>query len=182
MEATLLGIKEEVIKKEAKKAILLLAKGKIPKDFPKDKALEYLRLKYSQEIGTEFDLIKLKELEEEIINWPRNPDNDPTHFNLLSLAEELSLVLGFTVDFAYEEIGEPQLIKVLNKFLRNNFSIIIVVPLDYLNGPNENTLRILNDFRNKYEVEIYLAWPYKTALQADFIATHVLSFLRSLYR
>ncbi len=180
MESALLS--KDISKKERKKAIVLLAKARIPKNFPKDKALEYLRLKYQSEIGAEFDSNRLKELEEEMANWFKDPSKNPFHSNLINLAEELYFALGFTTDFAYEEIGEPRLIDVLNRLLEKKFSTIIIVPLDYLDEPSEYTLKIIEDFKQKHGVEIHLAWPYKIGLQADFIATHALSFMKGLYQ
>ncbi|MDT7891479.1 MAG: hypothetical protein RQ952_01925 [Thermoproteota archaeon] len=178
MEATLLKSKEETIRREKKKAILLLSKGYIPKDYPKEKLLEYFILKLNYELNKNVDENKLKELENEIINWPRNPNNDPSYFNLINLREELYFVLGFNVEFAFEEYCAPRVKDAIFNLLSKGYSSIIIVPIDYIVGINERTLKEIEEIKNSKEIEIQIAWPYKLGLQADFIATHLLSFLR----
>lgn len=182
MEATLLKTKEEMIKKERKKSIVLLCRGNIPKDFPKDKLIEYLSLKKSYELGLDCDVEKLRKLEEELLNWPRSLENDPGYINILNLAEELRFILGFHVEFAFEDNCRPSLSEVLASLVSRGFYNILIVPLDYINGISESTIKIIEDFKTKNSLEINIAWPFKLGLQADFIATHVLSFMRKQYQ
>jgi len=176
MEVVAIKTKEELMKKEKRRAIILVSKGSIPKDFPKEKIMEYLSLKF--EVSKGGDMKRMKELEEELKKWPRNPENDPAYFAIINLCEELRFVLGYETQFAFENYCSPSLEETLQEIIRKGYTSIIVVPLDFLTGLDENSLNIIEKIKNENFVEISIAWPYKIGHQADFIATHILSFIR----
>jgi len=119
-----------------------------------------------------------KGLENEIINWPRTPNNDPSYFSLINLREELYFVLGFNVEFAFEEYCAPSIRDAIFNLLSKGYSSIIIVPIDYIAGINAKILKEIEEIKKSKDIDIQIAWPYKLGLQADFIATHILSFLR----
>lgn len=177
MEAAVLT-REQTLKKDKKKAIILLSQGMIPKDYPKEKAFEFLSLKLSLDFKGFTDLGKLKILSEEIKNWPRNELNDPLYYSLKVLAEELYYALGFNVEIAFEDLCNPSFKDVIDSLIKKGFYYIIVVPVNYLLEPSEEINKIIKEQSIKHEVEIILAWPYKQGLKADFLASHVLNYVR----
>jgi ABC-type uncharacterized transport system ATPase subunit len=65
-------LKEKETLKEKRIPLILLAKGNIPKDYPKDKLLEYYNLKFNLELGKEVNKSEFEMLNEEIKRWQRN--------------------------------------------------------------------------------------------------------------
>src|SRR5579875_1335490 len=130
MEAIAVKSKEEAIKREKRKAILLVGKGNPPKDYPKEKFLEYIKLKFNLEKIDEASRKRFEELDQEIKKWPRNANNDPSYFNIVNLCEELRYALGFVTDFAFENYCSPTLSEAIYDLISRGFYSIIVVPID----------------------------------------------------
>jgi len=178
MEVTLQ--KEEEIVKPKRIGVILLSKGKIPSDYPKDKAFEYLLQKLYQNFGLNYDSEKLKRLELEIKNWKRDEYNDPLYSRILNIAKELSFLSGYQVEVAFENLSYPDLEEAFQNLLFRNINKIIILPLYFLEELDERILKEIEKMKEKYKVEIILAWPVDISLQVDYLMGVLIKYIKKV--
>jgi hypothetical protein len=170
-------LKEKETLKEKRIPLILLAKGNIPKDYPKDKLLEYYNLKFNLELGKEVNKSEFEMLNEEIKRWQRNENNDPSYFMLLNLAEKINLTGKYLAEIAFEEFCYPDISEAILSLALRGYKFIIVIPIDYLSGISQETFNKIEELKSKLNVEIVVAWPYSLTLLLDFIREHLYTFM-----
>jgi sirohydrochlorin cobaltochelatase len=114
-----------------KTVILLAAHGAPPKDFPKDRLVEFFGLHFRLEAisgpGRAPMEARFKELDREMLDWPRTPQNDPFHAATTELGRLLAEKTGKEVVVGFNEFCRPDLDGAFEKAVAGGAGHIIVV-------------------------------------------------------
>jgi sirohydrochlorin cobaltochelatase len=114
-----------------KTVVLLAMHGAPPRDFPKEKLVEFFDLHFRLEAmaGTGRAPMekRLQELERELREWPRTAENDPFHAASMELARLLAQESGSEVLVGFNEFCRPDLDEAFAKAVAGGAEHITVV-------------------------------------------------------
>lgn len=178
--------------KHGKSEIILVGHGVPANDYPGDRLREFFRLsvehhdhigheQHEREQGHEQDAgaSRYEELEREIRNWPRTPENDPYKYAVEQLADRLSAQTGRSVRVAFNEFCAPTIIEVIDAAVRNGASEVIVLTTMMTPGSGHSEVDIpqcIDAAQNEYpNVKLVYAWPYDEDLLANTLARQISS-------
>jgi sirohydrochlorin cobaltochelatase len=162
----------------AKRGVILVGHGGIPKDCPRDlvmnlKALEGARRSRGEEPSQEE-----KALDCAIRRWPRSPTTDPYQAGLQALAAALRPLLnGALLAAAYNEYCAPTLEEAVAELVGQHASDITVITTMVTPGGSHSEVEIpemLHHLRRQYPgVTLRYAWPFDLKLVATMLAEQV---------
>ena len=161
-----------------KHAVLVIAHGSPPRDFPRELLMEMRRLNAKSD-KTLADNERLLELEIKVRRWPRNAQNDPYCDGTESLVDELRRVLGegILVLAAYNEFCAPDIDEAINELVSRGAKQIEVFSTMVTPGGSHSERDIpqaLEACRQRFpNIELTYRWPYDLALVAELIKAHL---------
>ncbi len=165
--------------------IVLAMHGAPPRDFPKNKLQELMGLHSRMEHAPKEDRAGLEhrfnELDSEMRNWPRTPENDPFFTGAQDMAAQLKGASGYDVIVGFNEFCAPRVDEAIDLAVEQGAERIIVVTPMMTRGGEHAEKEILEDIERsgkKYPgVEIRYAWPFETSEVARFLAAQVNKFV-----
>lgn len=162
-------------------AVILVGHGGLPRDCPPDWVQRLKRLQ-SQRKGTgEPPTMEEADLEREIRNWPRTPENDPYRHGLERLAAKLApQVHPAKLEVAYNEFCAPTVFEACERLMEAGYRDITVVPSMFTPGGSHSEMEIpamLETLRGQFpEATLNYAWPFDLDRLAAFLAEHLALF------
>ena len=165
--------------------IALAMHGAPPKDFPKNKLQELMGLHARMEHAPHEDIAQMEqrfnELDSEIRNWPRTPENDPFYAGAQDMAAQLKNASGYEVIVGYNEFCAPRIDEAIDQAVVLGAGKIVVVTPMMTRGGEHAEKEIREDIergRKKYPgLDICYAWPFETSEVAHFLAAQVKKFV-----
>lgn len=154
-------------------ALIIVGHGGFPNDFPKMK--EYMQL---AEKGGE----KFEKIENEMIHWPRNENNDSYWAGIMKIAKEIEGKKTFSlVKVAFNEYCTPTVTEALTEVVKENPDEIIVTSIMMTSGGAHSEHDIpgsIKSFKEKNpNVKITYAWPYEPSEISEFLISHSQKFI-----
>lgn len=164
------------------KIVLLLAMhGAPPRDYPKEKLVDFFGLHYRVAAmkgpgGAAMEK-RLDELDSELRKWPRTGENDPFYASSLRLAELLKERTGRDVVLGFNEFCEPDLDDAFGEAVRKGAQrILVVTPMMTPGGEHaeEDIPAAVRRARERAPgVEIEYVWPFDQSEVAGFLASQI---------
>jgi len=164
-----------------KPVIVLAMHGSIPKDFPQEEKLEFLKL-HSQidnlpEEKRKTIQARHDELDEKMRNWPRSVQNDKFHFSSNQIAVSLEKASGSTVMVGYNEFCAPNLTQALEDAVEKAETQVLVITPMMTQGGIHAEFEIPDEIKQvqeKYpDKKISYVWPFDTDDIADFFVKQI---------
>lgn len=167
--------------KETKQAVILVGHGGLPKDCPPDWVQRFKRLESRRKATGEAPTMEETDLERQIRNWPRTPENDPYHHGLLQLAARLEpLVHPAKLVVAFNEFCAPTVLDAGEQLVEEGYADITVVPSMFTPGGSHSEKEIpaiLETLRDQFPgITLHYAWPFDLDRLAGFLAEHLALF------
>jgi sirohydrochlorin cobaltochelatase len=161
-----------------KTVILLAAHGAPPKDFPKDRLVEFFGLHFRLEAmkgpGRAPMEARLRELAREMLDWPRTPQNDPFHAATTELARLLAERTGKEVLVGFNEFCRPDLDEAFGMAIEGGAGhIVVVTPMMTPGGEHaeEDIPAAIGRARGRWPgVRVDYLWPLDLREVAGFLA------------
>jgi sirohydrochlorin cobaltochelatase len=166
--------------------IIVLAMHGAPSiDFPGKKIHEFMGLHARLEHAHHGDSAQMEqrynELDAEIRNWPRTPENDPFYAGALDMAAQLRSASGYEVIVGYNEFCAPRISEAIDQaVVQGAGKIIVVTPMMTRGGEHaEKDIRgVIEGSRKRHpEADILYAWPFETSEVADFLTTQIKKYV-----
>ncbi len=165
--------------------IILAMHGAPSRDFPGNKLHEFMELHAQMEHAPQGDTAQMEqrynELDSEVRNWPRTPENDPFYAGAQDMAAQLASASGYEVIVGYNEFCAPRIDEAMDQAaVQGADKIIVVTPMMTRGGEHaEKEIREeIERGRKKYPgVEISYAWPFEPSEVAQFLAAQVGKFV-----
>lgn len=163
------------------KAIVLVGHGGLPKDCPREIIQQFKQMERDRKASGRPASARERELEQQIREWPRTPQNDPYKAGLESIAEKLRPLLpGIPLVLAYNEFCAPSVADAVAGLAEAGTRSITVAPTMLTPGGSHSEIEIpeiLAGLRGRYpEVDLRYAWPADLDLLARMFAEHLRSF------
>ena len=163
---------------EPRQAVILVGHGGLPKDCPPDWVQRLKRLQSKRKATGELPTMEETDLERQIRNWPRTPENDPYHHGLNQLAAKLQpLVHPAKLVIAYNEFCAPTVFEAGQQLVETGYEDITVVPSMFTPGGSHSETEIpaiLETLRDQFpEIALHYAWPFDLDKLAGFLAEHL---------
>lgn len=167
--------------KQNLQAVILVGHGGLPRDCPREIIQKFKQLERERKTSGQAATAQERDLEKQIREWPRTPENDPYKAGLEQLAERLEPLLdGAPLMLAYNEFCAPTLEDAVANLANRGVRRITVVPTMLTPGGSHSELEIpeiLDDLRVRHpSLEIRYAWPTNLDLLAGMLADHLKSF------
>lgn len=160
---------------KAKEAVLLIGHGSAATDTPRALVAELKRLEGERQARRETVMgAREAELDKQVREWPRTPDNDAYKAGIEQIAAALAPKLGGRrLVTAYNEFCAPSVEDALEALVREGFTRVTLVSTMYTRGGIHAECEIpgiVAEARNKYPgVTIEYAWPYPAEAIAGFL-------------
>lgn len=162
-----------------KAAVILIGHGSAATDTPRPLVAELMRLEKERQARRETAMSPREaELDKQVREWPRTPQNDAYKAGVEEIARALAPKLGGKkLVTAYNEFCAPSVEDALEGLVREGFKRIALVSTMYTRGGIHAECEIpgiVLDARKKYPgVTVDYAWPYEPAFLADFLAAQL---------
>lgn len=159
----------------AKEAVVLIGHGAAATDTPRPLVAELKRLETERQARKETaPSPREAELDRQVREWPRTPDNDAYKQGVEEIARALAPRLGGRrLVVAYNEFCAPSVENALDGLVRDGFTRITLISTMYTRGgvhAEWEIPAIAADARKKYPgASIVYAWPFPTSSIADFL-------------
>jgi sirohydrochlorin ferrochelatase len=162
-------------------AVILVGHGGLPKDCPREMIQQFKQLERERKASGKPATAQEQDLEKQIREWPRTPENDPYKAGLEQLAERLEPLLdGAPLVLAYNEFCAPTLEDAVAGLATRGINHITVVPTMLTPGGSHSEIEIpeiLDGLRLRHPaLEIRYAWPTNLDLLASMLANHLKKF------
>jgi sirohydrochlorin ferrochelatase len=162
-------------------AVILVGHGGLPKDCPREMIQQFKQLERERKASGKPATAQEQDLEKQIREWPRTPENDPYKAGLEQLAERLEPLLdGAPLVLAYNEFCAPTLEDAVAGLATRGINHITVVPTMLTPGGSHSEIEIpeiLDGLRLRHPaLEIRYAWPTNLDLLARMLANHLKKF------
>ncbi|MCF8723783.1 sirohydrochlorin cobaltochelatase [Nitrospina gracilis] len=166
---------------ESKRAVVLVGHGGLPKDCPPDWVSRLKQLEGQRKGTGQPPTAEEMDLDRQIRNWPRTPENDPYHHGLQRLSERLEpRVAPAKLVVAYNEFCAPTVLEAVEKLVEAGFTHVTVVPTMFTPGGSHSELEIpelLTTLRSQFpDLDLQYAWPFDLDTLAGFLADHLAGF------
>ena len=166
---------------EIRQGVILVGHGGLPKDCPREVIQQFKQLERERKASGQPATAQERDLEKQIREWPRTPENDPYKAGLEQLAERLEPLLdGAPLVLAYNEFCAPTLEDAVADLAGRGISRITVVPSMLTPGGSHSEIEIpeiLDDLRIRHPaLDIRYAWPTNLDLLAGMLANHLKNF------
>lgn len=169
------------IRVSMKKVVVLAAHGAPPRDFPKEKLVEFFGLHFRLEAmagpGRPPAEKRFRELERELRDWPRTAENDPFFAASMELARLLAQESGREVVVGFNEFCRPDLDEAFEKAVAGGAGHIVVVTPMMTPGGEHAERDIPAAIKRASErwpgVRIDYLWPFDQAEVAGFLAGQI---------
>ncbi|MEM0444076.1 MAG: CbiX/SirB N-terminal domain-containing protein [Candidatus Caldarchaeum sp.] len=156
--------------------VIVVGHGQMPYDLTPEIKYRYMRLKFKAE-RTEDEEKTFKQLEDTILNWPRNALNDPYASSLHNIAEELKRIGVFNaVWVAFNEFCKPTLREAIENACQSDVDVIVVVTTMTTRGGDHAEREIpaiMEAAKQKCSKTLIYAWPFDVTEVAQLLAKTV---------
>ena len=159
-----------------KEAVILIGHGSAATDTPRQLIGELKRLETERQARRESAMSPREaELDKQVREWPRTPDNDAYKAGVDEIAAALAPKLGGKkLVTAYNEFCAPSVEDALDGLVREGFTRISLISTMYTRGGVHAECEIpgiVTEARKKHPgVVIEYAWPFDADFLADFLA------------
>lgn len=166
----------------AKRGVVLVGHGGVPKDCPQDLVTNLKRLEAQRRAAKVPPSREERELDAKIRRWPRTSATDPYRSGLEAVAAQLQSQLdGALFAVAYNEFCAPTLEEAIEELITKGARQIVVTTTMFTPGGSHSEVEIpdiLDRLRPKYpQVELRYAWPFDLRQVANTLAEQVRRFL-----
>jgi sirohydrochlorin cobaltochelatase len=160
----------------SKLAVLLVGHGGVPRDFPREKLTELVRLEKAREASRTAPSERERELEHELRHWPRTPESDPYSYGLERIAAALGeRVAPAPVVSCYNEFCAPSIDTALDQLAADGTDRVRVLSAMITPGGSHSEVDIpaaIAAAQARHPaMKIEYVWPFSVELVADlFVA------------
>ncbi len=166
----------------AKRGVVLVGHGGIPKDCPQELVTRLKRLEAQRRADKTPTTQEELELDRRIRRWTRTPATDPYQPGLEAVAAQLrAQVNGVLFAVAFNEFCAPTLEESVEDLVRKGATQITVVTTMFTPGGSHSEVEIpeiLDHLRRQYPgVELCYAWPFDLSMVAKMLHEQILRFL-----
>jgi sirohydrochlorin cobaltochelatase len=167
-----------------KSVIVLAMHGAPPRDFPRADMGEFMslhsRMGHSAVSHSPALESRYEELEKQVREWPRTPENDPFFASSQEIAGALEKASGRAVLLGFNEFCAPTLDEALEWAASPGVErVVVVTPMMTRGGEHseKDILEAVDKARAKHRgIDFVYAWPFETIEVAEFLAEHVKRF------
>jgi sirohydrochlorin cobaltochelatase len=165
----------------ARRGVLLVGHGGIPKDYPRELITKLKTLEARRRAGETEPSAEEVELDRRIRQWPRTPETDPYRAGFETLATHLKgLLQGVRFALAYNEFCAPTVEEALEEMIQAGVVTITVVPSMLTPGGSHSEIEIpesLDRLRMRFpHTDIRYAWPFDLPAVAAMLAAQLQRF------
>ena len=166
---------------DAKRAVVLVGHGGIPKDYPQDSVTKLKRLEAQRRASGNPMTQEELELDTKIRTWPRTPETDPYQAGLERLAAQMKPLLnGDHFAIAYNEFCGPTLSEAIEDLIGQGANQIRIVSTMFTPGGSHSEFEIpeeLEQLQAKHpKVKLIYAWPFDLNQVAKMLMDHIQRF------
>jgi sirohydrochlorin cobaltochelatase len=167
--------------KTARRAVVLVGHGGVPRDYPRDRLMQLRALETRRRASGSPPSEKELDLEHELRHWPRTPANDPYQAGLKSLAAYLQPRLEpARLVLAYNEFCAPTVAEAVRTLDAEGMTDIVAVPSMFTPGGVHAEIeipQIINELRAELpHLRLQYAWPFAGEHLAAFFVEHLRQF------
>ena len=159
-----------------KEAVVLIGHGGTARDTPRPLIGELKRLEAERQARREIKMSPREaELDKQVRNWPRTPDNDAYKVGVDGIAAALAPKLGGRkLLVAYNEFCAPSVEDAIESLVKEGFTRVSLISTMYTRGGVHAECEIpgivLEARKNHPGIVIEYAWPFDAVYIADFLA------------
>ena len=162
----------------ARRAVVLVGHGGVPRDYPRGRLMQLRALETQRRASGSPPSPEEVTLEHELRHWPRTPANDPYQAGLKSLAAHLRPRLEpARLVLAYNEFCAPTVAEAVGALAAEGVTDIVAVPSMFTPGGVHAELEIpqtLDELRAELpHVRLHYAWPFAGEHLAAFFVEHL---------
>lgn len=164
---------------DIKEAVILIGHGSAATDTPRPLVGELKRLETERQARRELTMSPREaELDKQVREWPRTPQNDAYKAGVDEIAAALAPKLGGRkLVTAYNEFCAPSVEDALDGLVREGYTRITLISTMYTRGGIHAECEIpgiVTEARKKHPgVTIEYAWPFDAGFLADFLVAQL---------
>lgn len=161
---------------EHKEAVILIGHGGTASDTPRPLIGELKKLEAERQARRELKMSPREaELDKQVREWPRTPDNDAYKLGVDEIARALAPKLdGRKLVTAYNEFCAPSVEDAIESLVKEGFTKISLISTMYTRGGLHAECEIpgiVTEARKNHPgVVVEYAWPFDAGYLADFLA------------
>ena len=164
--------------KTARRAVVLVGHGGVPRDYPRDRLMQLRALETQRRVSGSPLSQEEEALEQELRHWPRTSANDPYQTGLKSLAAHLRPRLEpARLVLAYNEFCAPTVAEAIRTLAAEGVTDIVAVPSMFTPGGVHAEIEIpqtINELRAELpHLMLQYAWPFAGEHLAAFFVEHL---------
>lgn len=165
----------------AKRGVILVGHGGIPKGCPQELVTKLKRLEGQRRAAKLPPSAEELEIDTKVRQWPRNAETDPYQAGLEQVAARLRAQLnGALFAVAYNEFCAPTLEESVEALIKQGATHITVTTTMFTPGGSHSEVEIpeiLDHLRPQYpDIELCYAWPFDLDHVANTLAAQIQKF------
>lgn len=173
--------KERTCGNPARRAVVLVGHGGVPRDYPRERLTQLRGLEAKRRVTKAPPCPEEVALETELRQWPRTPATDPYQAGLKSLAAHLRPLLEpARLVLAYNEFCAPTLAEAVRALAAEGVTDIVAVPSMFTPGGVHAEIDIpetIDASRAELpHLSVRYAWPFGQEHLASFFVEHLRRF------
>ncbi len=173
--------KERLHDRPARRAVLLVGHGGVPRDYPRERLLQLRGLEARRRLAEAPPSPQEVALETELRQWPRTAATDPYQAGLESLAAHLRPGLEpARLVLAYNEFCAPTVTEAVRALATEGVTDIVAVPSMFTPGGVHAEIdipEIIEELRAEFpHLGLRYAWPFAGEHLAAFFVEHLRRF------